>query len=95
MSCPKGEEIYLGWSYFTARYPVAVGLANTVADLVAKALFTVFSRMSFPKEIWSDNESNFMSQLASELWRLCEVKQLKAAPSHPETNGLVERFSET
>uniref|UniRef100_A0A8C8S4V8 ribonuclease H n=1 Tax=Pelusios castaneus TaxID=367368 RepID=A0A8C8S4V8_9SAUR len=36
-----------------------------------------------------------MSMVFKQLWEMCGVGHLKAAPYHPETNGLVERFNGT
>ncbi|XP_065438558.1 uncharacterized protein LOC135981218 [Chrysemys picta bellii] len=91
----NGKKYILVLVDFATRYPEAVALANIEAETVAVALFSIFSRVGFPKEILSDRGSNFMSVVFKQLWELCGVKHLKAAPYHPQTNGLVERFNGT
>lgn len=44
----------------------------------------LFSRIGIPKEILTDQGTNFMSQLGT--------IAIRTTPSHPETDGLVERF---
>lgn len=95
MPIQKGKNYILLVVDFVTRYPEAVALTNIEADSVTQVRFTIFSRVGFLKGILSDRESYFMSQLFSELWKLCGVKQRKASPYHPEANGLVKRFSGT
>ena len=55
----------------------------------------IFADMGFPKEILTDQGSNFMSELMKELCRLLKVSKLVSSPHHPQTNGLVEKFNGT
>lgn len=59
---------------FATRNPEAFPLSNVEAETIAKALFSVFSRMGYPKDKLLDHGSNFMSQLFGELWRMCGGK---------------------
>ena len=54
-----------------------------------------FSRLGFPKEVLTDQGTNFMSQTLKEMWHLLEVKPVHTAVYHPQTNGLVERINKT
>ena len=54
----------------------------------------MFARVGIPKEILTDQGSNFTSQLLAELYRLLHVKALRTSPYHPQTDGLVERFNQ-
>ena len=65
--------------------------AKTVAD----TLLQVFSRVGIPKEILTDQGTNFMSNLMSELFKLLGVKHLRTSPYHPQTDGMLERFHGT
>ena len=51
--------------------------------------------MGVPREILTDQGSNFTSQLLAELYRLLQVRPIRTSPYHPETDGLVERFNQT
>ncbi|XP_078232523.1 cytohesin-interacting protein isoform X1 [Pogona vitticeps] len=80
---------------YATRYPEAVPLRSTTAKVLARELMQVFTRLGFPKEILTDQGTNFMSQTLKELWRLLEVKPIHTAVYHPQSNGLVERFNKT
>ena len=51
--------------------------------------------MGVPREILTDQGSNFTSQLLAELYRLLQVRPIRTSPYHPETDGLVERYNQT
>ncbi|KAL5007617.1 hypothetical protein ScPMuIL_016423, partial [Solemya velum] len=80
---------------YATRYPEAFALCNQNAETVAECLVSLFSRVGVPKEILSDQGSNFMSDLMKELCRLLSIKKLSSTPYHPQTNGLVEKFNGT
>ena len=45
-----------------------------------------------PSEILTDQGTNFMSKLLSQL---LQVRWIRTSPYHPQTDGLVERFNGT
>ncbi|CAM4703830.1 unnamed protein product [Caretta caretta] len=91
----SGKKYILVVVDFATRYPKAVPLASIEADTVADALLTVLSRVGFPKEVLTDQGSNFMSALLRCLWEKCGVRHDWASAYHPQSNGLVERFNGT
>lgn len=80
---------------YATRFPEAFPMKNQDAESVANALIEMFSRVGFPKEILSDQGTNFMSSLISELCKMLKVRKLSTTPYHPQANGLVERFNGT
>ena len=48
-----------------------------------------------PREILTDQGSNFTSQTLAELYKLLQVHPIRTSPYHPLTDGLVERFNQT
>ena len=70
-------------------------LRNISAKSVAQALFHVISRVGIPKEILTDQGTNFMSRTIRELDGLLKVKSIRTSVYHPATDGLWERFSRT
>ena len=54
---------------------------------------TMFSRVGVPKEILTNQGTNFASKLLAELYRLLQVKAVRTSPYYPQTDGLVERFN--
>ena len=91
----SGHRYILVLCDYATRYPEAVPLRNIDAEHVAEELVKVISRVGIPREILSDQGSNFMSQLLTELYNLLHVKRIRTSPYHPQTDGVVERFNQT
>ena len=62
---------------------------------MAEELVKLFSRVGIPREILTDQGSNFTSKLLAEMYRLLHIKALRTSPYHPQCDGLVERFNKT
>lgn len=43
----------------------------------------------------SDNGSSYLSQAFEDYLRMLEIRHIRCAPHHPQTNGKIERFHET
>ena len=95
MRTKKGNRYILTLCDYSTKYPEAVPLKVIDAETVANALVEIFSRTGIPKEILSDQGSNFTSALMKELCKLLHIKKLTSTSYHPEANGLVERFNGT
>jgi len=80
---------------YATRYPEAVPLNDVQAETVAEALVNMFTRVGVPKEILSDQGSQFLSAVMKEMCRLLSLKQLVTTPYHPICNGLTEKFNGT
>jgi len=80
---------------YATRYPEAIPLRSIDAGTVADQLIQLFARMGIPREILSDQGTNFMSQLIKELYNLLHIHRIRTSPYHPQTDGLVERFNKT
>ena len=65
------------------------------AKRVAEALFEIWSRMGIPREILTDQGTQFMSHVMQEVNRLLAVQGKSTTPYHPQCNGLVERSNAT
>ncbi|XP_062585038.1 uncharacterized protein LOC134246689 [Saccostrea cucullata] len=94
MTEKKNRYILVCMDYAT-RFPEAFPMKTQDAESVANALMEMFSRVGFPKEILSDQGTNFMSSLISNLCKMLKVRKLSTTPYHPQANGLVERFNGT
>ena len=91
----SGKRYVLVICDYATRFPEAVALQSIDAEHIAEELVTVFSRVGVPREILTDQGSNFTSRLLTELYRLLHVHPIRTSPYHPQTDGLVERFNQT
>ena len=78
-----------------SRYPDAVPLSTTTADVIAKALLNILSRLSVPLEILSDRGNNFLSSVMMETFKFLGILHSKMAAYRPQSNRAVERFHHT
>ncbi len=78
-----------------SRYPEAVPLRSIDAEHVDEELIKLFSRVGIPREILTDQGSNFTSRLLTEIYKLLHVHPIRTTPYHRQTDGLVERFNKT
>lgn len=77
------------------RYPEAYPLREVTAKQVANALLHLFSHVGIPKEVLTDQGTNFMSLILNQVYQLLGIKRVRTTPYHPQTDGLVERFNQT
>jgi len=89
------EHILVITDHFT-RYAQAFPTTNQTARTTAKVLFEkFFVHYGFPERLHSDQGTNFMSGLISELCKLAGIEQSRTTPYHPMGNGMTERFNQT
>ena len=78
------------------RYLVAVPLKKIDAITVADALVNNFILVyGAPKEILSDQGSQFMSQVFKNVCKLFKIKKINCSAYHPASNGALERVHRT
>ena len=80
---------------YATRYPEAIPLKTTHSRVIAESLISVFSRVGLPYEIVSDQGSDLIGQLMTQLYEVLGISHIKTSVYHPEPNGLVERFNGT
>ena len=86
----RGHRYILVLVDYATRYPEAIPLKNIEAETVAEGLLTVYSRVGFPKEILTDQGTQFVSGVMKEVSRLLSICRLTTTPYHAMCNGLVE-----
>ena len=91
----SGKRYVLVMCDYATRYPEAVPLKSIDAGPVAEELVTIISRVGVPREILTDQGTNFTSKLLKEIYRLLHVHPIRTTPYHPQCDGLVERFNRT
>ena len=94
-SSHEGHRFILVAVDYGTRYPLAIALKKIDSQTIADALLDMFSQVGIPKEMLSDNGSQFTSDLMSEVTRLLSIKQLKTTVYNPRCNGLVESLNGT
>ncbi|XP_071797127.1 uncharacterized protein [Asterias amurensis] len=80
---------------YATRYPEAIPLPSIEAERVAEALVSVFTRVGVPKQMLTDQGSQFTSEIMKQVCKLLSVHRMTTTPYHPMCNGLVERFNGT
>ena len=91
----SGHQYILTVMCTAMRYPEAIPLHTIRAKPVVKALTKFFTTFGLPKTIQSDQGTNFMSKLFSQVMRELQVKHVTSSPYHPESQGALERFHQT
>lgn len=90
-----GHRYILVISDYATRYPEAFPLRNTKSRQVANCLLQLFSRVGVPREILTDQGTNFNSKFMKQVYSLLGIKGIRTTPYHPQTDGMVERFNQT
>ena len=78
-----------------SKWPEAIPLKAETAKAVAHGLMEIFARTGIPLQLLSDQGSQFLGSLVTQLCRDLRIDQIKTAPYHPECNGVVERMHGT
>lgn len=94
-SSERGHRYIITMVDYATRYVEAKPLKSIKAEDVAEALWEIWTRLGIPREILTDNGSQFVGSLANEVNRLLSVRGLRTTPRHAQCNGLVERFNGT
>ena len=89
----QGKKYILTIMDCATRYPEAIPLREIDSESVADALMDTFCRMGVPKEILSDNGTQFVSDVMKAVHRILSIKHLTSTLYHPATNGIVERYN--
>ncbi|KAL2082862.1 hypothetical protein ACEWY4_020635 [Coilia grayii] len=91
----KGNRYILVIADYATRYPEAFPLRNIKARQVANAFLQLVTRVGVPREVLTDQGTNFTSSLLKDVYKYLGIKGIKTTPYHPQTDGLVERFNKT
>lgn len=81
----SGNQYVLTMMCASTRYPEAVPLHTIKAKAVLKALVKFFSTFGLPKFVQSDQGTNFMSTVFSQVMAELKVNHQKSSPYHPES----------
>ena len=79
-----------------SKWVECIPLPSQTSEVTAQAAVNeFFSRFGFPFEIFTDQGSNFESQLFKELCEHAKIHKARTTPYRPSGNGQVERFNST
>ena len=78
-----------------SKWPEVMFTSKTTTEIIITFLKTLFSREGNCEEIISDNGPQFKSWKFEEYLEAENIRHLKTALYHPQTNGEVERFNGT
>ena len=77
-------------------WPEAFSVPSTEAHIVAELLLQeVIFRFGVPRCFITDQGSNFLSNLMTEVCTMLQIKKINTSPYHPQSNGIVERLNGT
>lgn len=80
--------------HFT-RWVEAYALPKSDAGTIAKRLLDVIVHLGPPEKLMSDNGRQFVGKVLQNLEEQLEIKAVKIAAYHQQTNGMTERFNRT
>jgi hypothetical protein len=88
------RQLLVATDYLT-RFTVLIPLPNRSAQNVARALRRhVFTPFGYPKEMLSDNASEFTGSVITSMCEVFNIKKVECSPYHPRGNSLVERVNQ-
>ena len=80
---------------YLSKWPEVYAVADRTAPTVAKCLADLIYRHGVPSTIIHDRAPEFLSDVLQDTAFILGIKQLPTSPSHPQCDGLVERFNRT
>lgn len=95
MQSQSGNKAILVIRDYATRYPEEILLTEVKGEQVATAMVKFFPQVGIPKEVFTDQDPNFMSRTLTQVNHLLEIKRVRTTPYHPQIDGLVERFNQT
>ena len=91
----QGHRYILTLIDLASRFPEAVPMKDISTTAIVEALFSIFTRLGFPKEILSDRGPQFVSDLMKQFQNMIGTKGVTTSVYHPQSNGNIERFHST
>jgi transposase InsO family protein len=88
----EGHNYILTFHDELSKYTIAVPISQQVADTIARAFDQeIVLKFGIPQVILTDQGSNFLSELFTNVCKLLNIKKLKTTADRPQTNGGIER----
>ena len=80
------------FTHYTQAYITNNHTVRMTAHILYNEFFLVFG---FPRQLMSDQASEFTGQVISELCDLLGISKIRTLPNHPQMNGTIERVHQT
>ena len=91
----SGNQYLLTVMCASTRFPEVFPLRNIKTHTISRVLVKFFTTFGLPREIQSDQGSNFTSREFGKMLSGFGVKHVLASAYHPESQGVLERFHST
>ena len=78
---------------YYSKWPEVIGVNTITACKIIEVLMKIFTRYGLPKELVSDNGTQFVAKETQEFLNQLGIKHRKVPLYAPQQNGLVERFN--
>ncbi len=91
----SGNQFLLTIMCAATRYPEAIPLRRITAKAVVKVLIKFFTTFGLPKVIQTDQGTNFLFKLCSQVFKTLNITHRISSAYHPESQGMLERFHQT
>ena len=91
----NGYKYVLSAICLASRFHEAIALKDVRAETVAEGMIEIFSRKGMPRQLRSDQGSQFVGKLVKQLCTKPNIDKLRTTPYHPQSNGCVERWHGT
>ena len=90
----KGHSKYLlVFVDYYSKWPEVIGMNSITSESVISGMRKVFARFGLPRELVSDNGTQFVSREIETFLRELGISHRTVALYAPQQNGLVERFN--
>ncbi len=90
-----GHKYLLTIMDLSTRYPEAVPLRSVHTKFVIKALLNFFTHFGLPREVQSDQGTNFTSKLFEQTMAEWGITHVLCSAYHPQSQGALERHHQT
>ena len=87
-----GNKYVLTFQDELSKYTLAIPIAHQDAMTIAKVFVEeVILKFGIPQMILTDQGSNFLSEIFTNVCKLLRIKKIKCTAYHPQSNGALER----
>jgi len=88
----EGHKYILTFQVELNRYTIAVPILQQDAETMSRVFVEeIVLKFGILQVILTDQDSNFLNELFTNVCKLLKIKKLKTTACHPQTNGALER----